>query len=253
MGAAAPPTTAHAPFRRRLPHSAWGFVVGICAVLLIGAALTAAISWIVTERTEVRTYGVTGSLNAIQLNIRSGNVEVLGGGSSAVEVRRTDHFSFGHGSRETRSIQGGVLHVNSSCPSVVLGNCSANYRLTVPDNVPVTVKTGEGNVRLASYRGSASVSTGGGDVSVDAFCGFSLAITTGSGSQHATTACSPQRLLMHSGSGVIDAAVPTGRYRVEADSNDGSHHVSGIDTSADAPFEIQALSSSGNVSVRGVP
>src|SRR5437763_3320469 len=219
MGAAAQPATAHAPFRRRVPHSAWGLVVGLCAVLLIGAALTVAVSWISTDTTEVRTYGVTGSLNGIQLNIRSGNVEVLGGGSAAVEVRRTDHYSYGHHSREHRSIAGGVLHVTSSCPSVVVGHCSADYRLTVPDNVPVTVRTGDGDVRLASYRGSASVLTRNGNVSVDAFCGFSLSVTTGAGSAHATTACSPQRLLMRSASGAIDAAVPTGRYRVEADSN----------------------------------
>jgi hypothetical protein len=201
----------------------------------------------------VSTYGVTGSLNAIQLDVRSGNVDVLGGGSAAVEVRRTDHFSYGHPSTERRSIAGGVLHVSSSCPSVVIGHCSANYRLTVPDNVPVTVHTGDGDVRLASYRGSASVNTGSGNVSVEAFCGFSLAITTGAGDAHATTACAPQRLLMRSGSGLLDAAVPTGRYRVEADSNGGSRRVSGLTAAADAPFEIQELSGSGDVILRGVP
>jgi hypothetical protein len=221
--------------------------------VLTVAVLAAAIGWIASEETRVSTYNVTGSLNGIQLNIRSGNVEVLGGGSAAVEVRRTDHFAFGHHSTEKRSIAGGVLRVTSSCPSVVLGHCSADYRLTVPDNVPVTVHTGQGDVHLASYRGSASVVTGAGNVNVDAFCGFSLAITTGSGSARATTACSPQRLQIRSGSGDVDAAVPTGRYRVEADSNGGSRRVSGVTATSDAPFEISALSGSGNVSVRGVP
>ena len=45
--------------------------------------------------------------------------------------------------------------------------------------------------------------------------------------------------------------MPTGPYRVDADSNAGRRDVSGIQQTADAPFEIQALSDSGDVTVRG--
>jgi hypothetical protein len=211
-----------------------------------------AVDWLATAKTRVTTYAVTGSPVRIDVNVRSGNVEVLGGGTSAVEVRRTEHLSFDHRSRETRSIAGGVLTIDSSCPTVIVGKCSADYRLTVPDNVPIAVRTGDGAVHLAAFRGSATVVTGDGDVTADAFCGFSLSITTGSGNARTTTACSPQRLAMRSDSGGLDATVPPGRYKIDARGG-GERKVTGLSSSATAPFAIQAVTSSGNVTIRGVP
>ena len=245
------PARTRGPFWR--PRTGWGLLVGVSAVLLLGAVIALAAGWIATSTTRISTYAVTGSLSGIQLNVRSGNVEVVGGGSGPVLVRRTDRFAFGHHSTETRSVAGGALAIASRCPPVEVGKCSADYRITVPDNVPVNVKTGDGSIHLAVYRGSAVLQAGSGNVTVDAFCGFGLSVRTGSGSIHTTTACSPQRLALRSGSGAIAVTVPTGRYGVTADSNGGSRSVSGIQQSADAPFQIQALSSSGSVSVKGAP
>jgi hypothetical protein len=236
-----------------MPRSAWGLVVGASSLLLIAALLALAVSWIASAETRVSTYSVTGSLTGVQLDVRSGNVEVIGGGSAAVEVRRTERFSYGHSSDERRSVAGGVLQVSSSCPSVVLGSCSADYRLTVPDNVPVTIRTGDGDIHLAGFRGSASLTSGAGNVSADAFCGFALSIKTGSGNARANTACSPQRLELRSGSGDIEAIVPTGRYQVDAAAGSGGLQVRGIQRAADAPFSVRAISRSGDVDVRGAP
>jgi DUF4097 and DUF4098 domain-containing protein YvlB len=200
----------------------------------------------------VTSYAVTGSPTGIVLDVRSGNVDVVGGGTSAVEVRRTEHLSYGHHSRERRSVGGGMLRIDSSCPTVIVGTCSSDYRLTVPDNVPITVRTDDGTVHMAAFRGSASVTTSSGDVTADAYCGFRLAITTGSGNIRTTTACSPQQLSMRSDSGNIDATVPPGRYKLQAEAG-GSRSVSGFTPSAQAPFAIQAITSSGDVTLRGIP
>jgi Toastrack DUF4097 len=225
----------------------------VSALVLAAVIVALGVEWIATAETRVTAYSVTGSPSRIVLDVHSGNVEVLGGGTSAVEVRRTEHLSFGHRSREKRSIGGGVLAIDSSCPAVIVGTCSSDYRLTVPDNVPITVRTSDGAVHLAAFRGSATVQTDSGDVSADAFCGFSLSITTGSGNAHTTTACSPQQLSMRSESGDLDATVPPGRYRVEAQTDTGARKVSGLSASAQAPFAIQAVTSSGDVTLRGVP
>ncbi|MFL5886843.1 MAG: hypothetical protein ACJ77M_17375, partial [Thermoleophilaceae bacterium] len=74
-----------------------------------------------------------------------------------------------------------------------------------------------------------------------------------SGNAHTTTACSPQRLSMRSDSGDLDATVPPGRYRVDAQTSSGSRKVSGISSSAQAPFAIQGITGTGDVTVRGVP
>jgi hypothetical protein len=251
------PSTAPAPIRlrarRRLPHSAWDAAVWVSGLVLLAVIVALAVDWIATSETRVTSYAVTGSPSGIDLNVGSGDVEVLGGGTSAVEIRRAEHLSFGHRSRERRAVSGRILDIDSQCPDVIVGTCSADYRLTVPDNVPITVHTSDGDVHLAAFRGSATVETDSGNVSADAFCGFSLAITTGSGNARTTTACSPQRLAMRSDSGSLDATLPPGRYRIQAQTDSGTRKVSGLSSSAQAPFAIQAVTSSGDVTVRGVP
>ena len=45
------------------------------------------------------------------------------------------------------------------------------------------------------------------------------------------------------------AVVPAGRYQVDADSDDGDRSVRGLTVDEDASFQIQALSSAGDVAV----
>ena len=42
---------------------------------------------------------------------------------------------------------------------------------------------------------------------------------------------------------------PAGRYRVDADTDSGSRRVVGLTPAEDAPFQIQALSTAGDVDV----
>lgn len=241
------------PHPGRRPQSAWEAAVWASGLLLVVVFVALAVEWIASSETRVTSYKVTGSPAGIVLNVHSGKVDVLTGSSGAVDVRRTEHLSFDHKSRETRSVSGGVLNIDSACPTLIVGTCSADYRVTVPDNVPITVRTGDGAVNLAAFRGSARIQTGSGNVNVDAFCGFSLVVTTGSGNARAATACSPQRLSLQSDSGSIETSVPPGRYRLELNSDTGTQSVSGISQSDTAPFAIQARSKSGDVSVKGTP
>jgi hypothetical protein len=43
--------------------------------------------------------------------------------------------------------------------------------------------------------------------------------------------------------------VPPGRYQVDASTDDGSRSVRGVSVAEDAPFQIQVLSSAGDVAV----
>ena len=214
-------------------------------------ALGLGVWWAVTKETRIASYRVTGSLARVELDAPSGSAEITAAGSGAVEVRRTDSFAFDRPARETRSVRNGVLRISSRCPRMAVGNCSSDYRVAVPENVPVVVRGSGGGVRISGFRGTAEVQTGAGNVVVDGFCGFGLSIKTGSGDARATATCSPQSLSARSSSGSIDLTVPAGPYRVEADSNSGRADVTGIQRSSAAPYEIQALSDSGDVRVRG--
>jgi hypothetical protein len=225
-------------------------VVASAAVLLL-AAIALGIWWAATKETRIVHYRVTGSLTRVELDLRSGGAEITDAAGSAVEVRRTDRFAFDRPAHEQRSIRGGVLRISSRCPRMAIGSCDSDYRVAVPENVPIEIRSGAGDIHLSSFRGSADIQTGSGNAVVDGFCGFALSIKTGSGDARATATCSPQSLNLRSSGGDLEATVPAGGYRVEADSNNGSADVSGIQRSAGAPYEIQALTDSGDVSVRG--
>jgi hypothetical protein len=231
--------------------SPWGRLVVASAALVGGAALLL-VGWGLASAHERRvSYQVRGSLEGLVLDAGAARVDILGGGRRrAVQVVRTDRYAFGHGVTTSRTVTGGIVRLRSRCPVMAIARtCSVAYRLLVPDNVPVTVRTGRGSVRFRDYRGSARVTTGSGDVDVESFCGFSLEVRSDAGDVNADTACPLQRLSLRTTSGAIRAVVPPARYRVDAESSAGSAVVRGVTAAPDAVFELQALSTSGDVTV----
>ena len=153
------PTASDAPQARRRPSS-WAWLVAVCACLVVGSMLTLAVWWLVSSETSVASYSVRGSVNGIELDLGGADALIVGGGDrTAVVVRRTDEYSFGRRAEAQRRAEGGVLAIRSRCPSTVLDVCDASYRLTVPDNVRVTVRTtsaclNRGGSRAASWTAS---------------------------------------------------------------------------------------------------
>jgi hypothetical protein len=234
---------------RRRP-SAWGWLVTASGILVGGAILALAVWWLLSRQTTVATYSVSGSVTGITLDLAGANAEIVGGGDRpVVEVRRTDHFSFDRRAVAERAADGGRLAIRSRCPKTVFAVCSASYRLTVPDNVAITVRTTSGDVRFTGYRGSAQVDTDTGDVTIGGFCGFALRARSQAGTVTAGASCALERMELRSRTGDVRATVPPGRYQVDADTDVGHRVVRGLTVTDDAPFQVQALSSAGDVTV----
>jgi hypothetical protein len=223
----------------------------VCGVL-VGAVALGLLIWSIASSEERQvSYSVRGALGGVALDLGDADVEVTGGGrANALRVSHVDDYGFGHAPTVQRSIADGMFQVRSRCPDTVLHGCSVRYRVVVPDNVPLTVQTDDGSVRFRGYRGSARVTTGGGDIDISGFCGFSLqARADGGGDIDASTACPPPQLSLRTTTGAVRARVPAGRYRVDASTSGRQAQVRGVTVDAGAPFAIQALSSSGAVSV----
>jgi Putative adhesin len=228
--------------------AAWWWLVAACALVLVGVAAMLAIWWAATRETRTTSYRVLGELSGIRLDLGDADVEIDGGGA-AVEVRRIDRFAYGAPSEETRTIEAGTLSIVSRCPDQVLGSCRASYRLTVPDNVPIDVETSSGAVRISAVRASVQVNTHSGPISAAGFCGFLLRASSDTGDVSAVSECPPERFELRSRSGDVHAVVPAGRYEIDAQSESGVSRVRGLSDADDAPFQVQALSTSGNVLV----
>jgi hypothetical protein len=230
--------------------SRWGWLVAVSASLVLGGGLLLSVWWLLSSERRVSTYAVRGALNAIALDLGPASADVVGAGArESVEVQRTDSFAFGRRALADRDVVAGVLRLRSRCPRTVLGTCSVRYRLSVPDNLPVTVRTSSGDVRFSSYRGSARIDTQTGNIAVGGYCGFALQARAETGNVQASASCAPERMELRSRTGDVHAIVPAGRYRVDADSDGGDRRVEGLIAADDAPFQIQALSSAGDVEV----
>ena len=234
--------------------SSWGRLVTISAFTVLTAALVMLVWWAATKEERTGTYAVRGTVDGVTLDIADADLDIVGGGTqAALQVSRTERFAFGHPAEAQRDVRGGTLRLHARCPAALIGSCKSAYRLRVPDNVPVTVRTTSGDVASSGYHGSARVDTTTGDVNFNGWCGFNLQIRADSGDVRAVAACSPERLQLRSRQGRVDARVPPGRYRVDAESDEGKRSVRGVTTGDDAPFQVQALSTSGDVSVGSGP
>ena len=252
--APAPPAARRSPLLRpgrARRASPWWWLVLVSSVLLLAAIVAMAVWWIASGETQVAQYRVLGTVSAIELDVGTADVEIVGGASTAVEVRRTAEFAFGRPPEQTRRLDGDVLQIRSRCPDTVVGTCHASYRIGVRDNVQVNVVTTSGDVRVSSLNGSARIQTGSGAIAVDGFCGFQLSATSASGDVRGAAACSPDRMELRSSSGDVRAIVPAGRYRVDASSSRGSTQVRNLTVTDDAPFAVQAISGTGDVTVDG--
>jgi len=227
--------------------------VAASTFVLVAAAASMTGLWAATSGTRSTSFIAAGSVLRVEIDLERGNLALVGGGLDEVNVRRTDHFSYDHSPSEVRTLDVGVLRIRSSCAALLVGSCFADYRVTVSDNVPVVVRAPHGSIRLVSYRGSAELDTTYGNISVPSFCGFVLQATTKTGDIDVHTGCSADRLELRADTGDVTVSVPEGRYRVDAATSNGSASVRGVTESDDAPWSIQALSNTGNVTVLGAP
>ena len=125
--------------------------------------------------------------------------------------------------RADRAVSDGELRLRSRCPVTVLASCSASYRVRVPDNIPVTVRTSSGDVRFSAYRGSASI-----DDDDRRHLGRRLLRVPPAGARRERQRPARARRARRSGSCCARARAtsarssPPGRYRVDADTDGGS-------------------------------
>ena len=241
----------HARRHGRLRVSRWALLLGGSLLVLVAAAVVLTVLWLSSSRTTSFASQLSASPLGIELRVQSGDVAVVGGSQSGVSISHSDASVFGHGPHQRRSISAGIIHISSSCPRLVVGQCWANYRLDVPDDVPISIRAENGSVRLVGYHGSADIATDNGAISVEGYCGFVLGAASASGDIGVSATCSPERLTLRSDTGDVTAVVPVGSYRIQADSNSGATRVDGLSNDDGAPWAIQALSNSGSVRVTG--
>jgi hypothetical protein len=225
----------------------WWLVAASASVLVLVAA--GLVLWSVRSHEKRTTpYRILGDVAGLRLDVGEADVEI-DGGASAIEMTRVEEFSFGRPSVGEPRVENGRVTVRSRCPEQVIGSCRVSFRLAVPDNVPIEIETSSGTVDLAGVRATVQISTGSGAIRAAGFCGFSLRAVSDRGDVSTVSECSADRLELRSTTGDVRALVPAGRYAIDAQSDTGSVRTRGLSPSEDAPFQIQALSTTGDVTI----
>jgi hypothetical protein len=227
---------------------AWWWLVAASALVLVVVAASMVLWSVRSHETRTTPYRILGDVTGLRLDLGNADVEI-DGGASAIEMTRIEEFSFGRPSTGEPRVENGTVSVVSRCPEQVLGSCRVSYRLTVPDNVPLVIETSSGSVDLAGVRATVQISTGSGSIRASGFCGFSLRAVSDTGNVSTVSECSADRLELRSRTGDVRAVVPAARYTVDAQSERGDVRTRGIVPTENAPFQIQALSTDGDVTV----
>src|SRR3954469_10681652 len=129
--------------------SPWGRVVAISALLVVGGAVALAVGALASTHEYRRSYPVLGAVESLRFDLGDGDIVVVGGGQrDNVQVDRTERYAFGHGPATVRRAAGAPSAVRPRCPPLLLGPCTVAYRVVVPDNVGLDIRTTSGSVSL---------------------------------------------------------------------------------------------------------
>jgi hypothetical protein len=204
--------------------------------VLIGAgavvAVTAGIGLLdyAVSDTQHETRVFQQAVTAVDADVSSGSLRVVGSDQPDVTVEMTVHSGVRSPSHSETVVNGNLL-VRSAC-EFGFTNCTVDYVIRVPSNVSVTAHGDGGNIDLVSMTGDANVSVNGGHV-------------------HLAFAGAPHHVKARANGGGIVVAVPDDgqAYRVDAGTSGGSSSVE-IRTDPASDHVIDANVNGGSVVVK---
>lgn len=203
-------------------------IIGISFVALavLGGAVYGAAQAL--EENETHRDVISGAVDHVVIKAESGDIDIVPGKGS-VDIERTDHYVL-DSPDETRTLDHGVLTIESECDSVLAPFCATDYRVTVPEGVTVDVRTYVGDVDVEGITGrEVEARAYVGDVHVDAARKGDVTVRTNVGD--------------------VDVELPRGTYAVDSDTAVGDSDLDGVISSDGARHEIDARADVGSVDV----
>lgn len=242
-------------------------LVIVLLVVLVGGALAVANFVLDSESSAGQT--VSQPVGTIVVKSGAGDVELVPS-SMRVEVRRTEHYVVKRPSFKL-SVADGVLTVDTDCATPVL-KCYTDLRISVPQNVAVTVEADSGDVDAREARPrSVHAESDSGDVrlglvgrqrlvwahtdsgAVDVIAADVRAVDAQSDSGDVAVDVfrrAPRRVVARSDSGSIHVLARKGAYAIDADSDSGDVKIAGLSRNDRSARSIEASSDSGDVTLR---
>jgi hypothetical protein len=251
----------------------WG-LSGLVTAAVLGIPLAHLITGVgdpqgaVPQNVVTRTETVPQPVTSLVVDSYGGQVQVASGPVSRVQVTETIMYD-----QQTRppavlqSVSGGRLALSSrACAST---GCSVDFKMTVPPGVTATVSTGGGQVTVSGTAG-ANLDSGGGPATATLIGGPLTVVTdggtliarditaatatvlTGGGDATVAFSAAPKSVKLSTDGGTAVLAVPGGPYAVIADSG-GGPELLGIATDPAARPRLAVSSGGGPLRIEPAP
>jgi len=250
-------------------------LLALGGIVLIGVGLATAFGWGWGSDFE-NTKTLSETIRSVKLDGDSGSVKIRAGSGPATVHQKIDYHWRGNPGDTFFRVEGDQL-VLADCGT----NCSVDFEVVVPANIPVTGKVDSGGLDIAGMAsvdvradsGHARVEdvpglvklrldSGGidlrdvGEVQLHADSGSISGtglrgpadVTSSSGSVELSLA-EPNNVKVKADSGSVEVAVPGGPYRVLGDSDSGHRDID-VPTDGTAPHTLDLTTDSGSVTVR---
>ncbi len=220
-----------------------GTVVGV--LLLVFGALVGVTGCGLAgpHSTQVNSYGFSGSVAALDLDSRAGEVEVRAG-SASVRVTETVHYRNSK-PQLSHDLQGGTLVLrNQGC-----GFCSVDYVVELPANATVKVHTDAGAIRLTGLTGDVTADTTAGEIDGTGLGSAHTSVTSHAGAIKLRYQSDPSTVDAKTSAGAIEVHLPgTDSYAVDASTKAGSTTI-GVPTDPAATRKITVHTSAGAITI----
>jgi len=194
-----PPHTPRPPRSRRIwALSGVGtlFLLTVPVTLLIFRAGTHGGDAITAQPVSMRTVTITQPVTSVSVQSYGGDVRVIGGSTSRVQVTESISYDPQQGPRPhvISAVADGQLVLDA--PACMAQGCSVGFTLTVPSRVSVTAVTQGANATVSGVAG-ATLETDGGSIVVSGVAAATL--DSGGGNVLATAVSGPLTVTSDSG------------------------------------------------------
>ena len=218
-------------------------------------------------RTEEQSFPAAG-LAALEVDGSSGSITISGADTDAVHV--TAEISDGlRKTGESRRVVGDTLQLHNTCPNFGSDWCHVDYEISVPRDLTVVVRSGNGSVDVSGLSSTVTVDTDNGsvdlaDLSGDVRVGSdngritavrldapTVSADTDNGRLTLEFAAAPTNVVATADNGRITVVVPNDgtEYRVETATDNGSQDVT-VPRDDASRRTITARTDNGSITIR---
>jgi hypothetical protein len=191
-----------------------------------------------TMKSDSATYDITGPLNRVDATSRGGNIVLVAGTGNSVTVTETVTYTSTK-PRRSHSVTGqDLVLVNTGCGHSS-GNCSVDYRISVPAGPDIHLDSGGGKITVQGGNDSLDLRSGGGAVVGDALTAGVVDVHSAGGAARLGFTDAPTDVDVESGGGDATLRLPAGPYALTTKTGgvDATLHIAS-DPTADRTINV---------------